>query len=160
MKGFIALVALASFIPSSLAFSPSPTTTTAITKTTRYRPAPLLFASNKEETPQSNKKKGGGLDESVRTKLVSESIAPWRSLRLFLYGAMGSGALIGGLVTLSGAAAVLSGAKEGDINTEVRTCACCVAVVAPFTTRERFCCVWQVFLTFVFQTRTGSVSRH
>lgn len=69
-----------------------------------------LFAEDKRKT---------GLDESVRTRLLSESIAPWRSLRLFLYGSFASGALLGGLITLSGAAAVISGAKEGDMNTEV-----------------------------------------
>lgn len=68
---------------------------------------------------ESNKKKGG-LDESVRTKLVSESIAPWRTLRLFFYFSLGSGALVGGLITLTGFAALVSGAKEGDVNTEVR----------------------------------------
>ena len=70
---------------------------------------------------ESSNKKKGGLDESVRTKLVSESIAPWRTLRLFLYFSLGSGALVGGLITLTGFAAVVSGAKEGNINTEVRT---------------------------------------
>jgi Low psii accumulation1 / Rep27 len=69
---------------------------------------------------ESSNKKKGGLDESVRTKLVSESIAPWRTLRLFLYFSLGSGALVGGLITLTGFAAVVSGAKEGNINTEVR----------------------------------------
>jgi Low psii accumulation1 / Rep27 len=77
-----------------------------------------LHATSNE---QKKKKKNGGLDESVRTKLVSESIAPWRTLRLFLYFSLGSGALVGGLITLTGLAAVLSGAKEGDVNTEV----CC-----------------------------------
>lgn len=44
------------------------------------------------------KKKKGGLDEGMRNKLVSESIAPWRTIRLFLYGSLGSGAFIGGLI--------------------------------------------------------------
>lgn len=70
---------------------------------------------------ESSNKKKGGLDESVRTKLVSESIAPWRTLRLFLYFSLGSGAFVGGLITLTGLAAVVSGAKEGNVNTEVRT---------------------------------------
>ena len=70
---------------------------------------------------ESSNKKKGGLDESVRTKLVSESIAPWRTLRLFFYFSLGSGALVGGLITLTGFAAVISGTKEGNINTEVRT---------------------------------------
>lgn len=62
---------------------------------------------------------GKNIEGNVKTKLLSESIAPWRGLRLFLYVAFASGALIGGLVTLSGTAALLSGAKEGDVNTEL-----------------------------------------
>ena len=58
---------------------------------------------------ENNNKKKSGLDGNVRTKLLSESIAPWRSLRLFLYISFASGALIGGLITLSGTAALLSG---------------------------------------------------
>jgi Low psii accumulation1 / Rep27 len=112
-------LASAFVVPSpSLAAAPTSlsrrrvTTTTTVTTPNNIV---VLFAADK------NKKKKGGLDESVRTKLVSESIAPWRTLRLFLYGAAGSGAFIGGLVTLTGTAAILSGAKEGDLNTEVRT---------------------------------------
>ena len=56
----------------------------------------------------------------MRSKLLSESIAPWRTVRLFLYVAAGSGALLGGLITLSGVAAALSGARtDVDLNTEV-----------------------------------------
>lgn len=68
--------------------------------------------------------KKGRLEESVRNKLVTESIAPWRTLRLFLYFSLGSGALVGGLITLTGTAALLSGAREGDVNTEVRSLFC------------------------------------
>lgn len=63
------------------------------------------------------KKKVGGLDETVRNKLVAESIAPWRTLRIFLYFAAGSGALIGGLITLTGAIAAM-GNPDVDMNTE------------------------------------------
>jgi hypothetical protein len=65
------------------------------------------------------KKKGkDGLDETMRTKLLTESIAPWRTLRLFFYGALGSGAFIGGL--LSGSAAIAGSASpEFNLNTEV-----------------------------------------
>lgn len=83
---------------------------------------PSLRTVSKRATPlyaENETKKKAGIDEKVRTKLLSESIAPWRSLRLFLYGSLGTGALVGGLITLSGTAAVLSGAKEGDMNTEV-----------------------------------------
>jgi hypothetical protein len=39
------------------------------------------------------------------------SIAPWRTVRLFFYGTLGAGALIGGLITLAGTAAALQGAR-------------------------------------------------
>lgn len=66
----------------------------------------------------SEPKKKGGLDAGMRSKLVSESIAPWRTLRLFLYGALGSGAFIGGLINISGAVAK-SNSPDFDLNTEV-----------------------------------------
>jgi hypothetical protein len=82
-----------------------------------------LCLSTSDDKNKNTNNKSSGLNESVRTKLVSESIAPWRTLRLFLYFSLGSGAFIGGLITLSGFLAILSGAKEGSINTEV--CRCC-----------------------------------
>ena len=69
---------------------------------------------------KDNKKKGP-FDEGLRTKLVSESIAPWRSLRLFLYGSAASGAAVGGFITLTGTLAAISGARtDVDLNVEVR----------------------------------------
>ena len=66
------------------------------------------------------RRKAAGLDPEMRSKLLSESIAPWRTVRLFLYVAAGSGAFLGGLITLSGVAAALSGARtDVDLNTEV-----------------------------------------
>ena len=68
----------------------------------------------------SNNPKKSGLEEGVKNKLVKESIAPWRSLRLFFYFALGSGAMIGGLITLSGTLAAMSGARPDlDLNTQV-----------------------------------------
>ena len=63
--------------------------------------------------------KKGGLETGLRSKLVSESIAPWRTLRLFAYGALGSGAFIGGLINISGAVAN-SKSPDFNLNTEVR----------------------------------------
>jgi hypothetical protein len=63
-------------------------------------------------------KKKVGLDGKMRSKLLSETIAPWRSLRLFLYGSLGSGAFIGGLINGSGAIAA-SASPEFNLNTEV-----------------------------------------
>lgn len=66
----------------------------------------------------SEPKKKGGLEAGVRSKLISESIAPWRTIRLFLYGALGSGAFIGGLINISGAVAG-SNSPNFNLNTEV-----------------------------------------
>jgi Low psii accumulation1 / Rep27 len=68
------------------------------------------------ENPKN--KSGGGLEEGMRNKLVAESIAPWRTIRLFLYGALGSGAFVGGLINLSGAVAA-SNSPEFNLETEV-----------------------------------------
>ena len=76
----------------------------------------------KEENENKNKKKDG-LDETMRNKLVTESIAPWRTLRLFLYGSAGSGAFIGGLINGSGAIAA-SASPNFNIQTEV--CMYCI----------------------------------
>jgi Low psii accumulation1 / Rep27 len=65
-------------------------------------------------------KNKGGLESGMRGKLVTESIAPWRTLRLFLYGSLGSGAFIGGLINTSGAIAG-SNRPEFNLNTEVGT---------------------------------------
>ena len=71
------------------------------------------------------KKKVGGLDENVRNKLVSESIAPWRTLRLFFYFSLGSGALIGGFIALTGTLAAISNgqadAEDFDMNAQVNS---------------------------------------
>jgi hypothetical protein len=83
-----------------------------------------IYSSNGDDdaAPTSRRRrKAAGLDPEMRSKLLSESIAPWRTVRLFLYVAAGSGALLGGLITLSAVAAALSGARtDVDLNTEVR----------------------------------------
>ena len=68
---------------------------------------------------ESKKPKKGGLDEGLRNKLLTESIAPWRTIRLFLYGSLGSGAFVGGLINISGAVAG-SASPDFNLNTEVR----------------------------------------
>jgi len=72
-----------------------------------------LWAS--DEKKKSNK---GGFDEGMRTKLVAESIAPWRTLRLFFYSALGAGAFIGGLINGSGAIAA-SASPDFDLKIEL-----------------------------------------
>jgi hypothetical protein len=58
------------------------------------------------------------LDSNVRSRLLSESIAPWRTLRLFLYTALGSGAALGGFITLSGLAAAIAKHSTDDLSAE------------------------------------------
>jgi hypothetical protein len=91
--------------------------------------APMALRNNNSVKPISSAsslvvlretEKKGGLDGTVRNKLLSESIAPWRTLRLFFYGALGSGAFIGGLINTSGAVAG-SNSPDFNLNTEVST---------------------------------------
>jgi hypothetical protein len=95
---------------------------------TRSRLAFLEAAASDRKSRNKNKSnnsppsiKSTKLDENVKNRLVKETIAPWRPLRLFLYFALGSGALLGGFITLTGTLAALSGARtDVDLNTEVR----------------------------------------
>jgi len=76
----------------------------------------LYMASDSDE---SSPKKTGKIDTSTRSRLLSESIAPWRTLRIFLYISLGSGAFLGGFISATGLAAALSGAKpDVDLNAE------------------------------------------
>ena len=77
-------------------------------------PSSLLVLSN----DKGNKSGDGDGDMRNRRSLVTESIAPFRGLRLFLYGSLGSGAFIGGLINGSGAIAN-SNNPEFNLNTEV-----------------------------------------
>ena len=71
------------------------------------------------ETDKAKKKSATGIDRNVSNKLLAETIAPFRGLRLFFYAAFASGAFVGGLITASGVAAALSGVRSDvDLNTE------------------------------------------
>jgi Low psii accumulation1 / Rep27 len=66
-------------------------------------------------------KKKDGLDSKVRTKLLAESIAPWRTVRLYFYGGFGISAFVGGLITLSAVVAAMGGSRpDVDLNEQVR----------------------------------------
>ena len=66
-------------------------------------PSPLSRASGVQKPTllcaEKKKKNVVKLDEAVKAKLLAESIAPWRTVRLFLYGSFGSGAFVGGFLT-------------------------------------------------------------
>jgi hypothetical protein len=99
------LLALLAFVAANAFTPPCVKQTPAISKRS-------LAVANSE------KKKKGAFDETLRNKLLTESIAPWRTLRLFLYGSLGSGAFVGGLINTSGAIAG-SNSPDFNLNTEV-----------------------------------------
>lgn len=111
--------------------------------------SPLVLHSTSEDEPTESKK--GGLEAGVKNKLLAETIAPWRSVRLFLYGALGSGAFVGGMITLTGVAAALSGARSDlDLGVEVSRCCglgvdvlilCSSTKLAPYSTK-----IWRLTL--------------
>jgi hypothetical protein len=80
-----------------------------------------LILSSSDSDTDNDAKKNKALEGDVRNRLLTESIAPWRSVRLFLYFSLGSGAALGGFLTATGLAAALSHGSEVDINTEVCT---------------------------------------
>lgn len=124
---FTSVLLLATLPAVVSAFQLSPATTSLSRRLEGISPPssaePINYPKRSTVILQSTKekqKKKGGFDEGLRTKLVSESIAPWRNLRLFLYGALGSGAAVGGFITLAGTLAALTGARtDVDLNTEV-----------------------------------------
>lgn len=123
------------FAPARVATSVSTTPAAGIFgRKDDARLASVLFGREDDTIDQvASSKKKTGLDEGVRSKLVTESIAPWRTLRLFAYFSAGSGALVGGLITLSGVAAALSGARtDVDLNTEALNLAIDFGAVAAF----------------------------
>mmetsp|Transcript_704 Transcript_704/g.1484 ORF Transcript_704/g.1484 Transcript_704/m.1484 type:complete len:353 (+) Transcript_704:89-1147(+) len=69
----------------------------------------------------------------VSNKLLEETVAPFRGLRLFLYASFASGAFVGGLITLSGVAAAMNGLRDDvDLNTEYINLAIDFGAVALF----------------------------
>jgi hypothetical protein len=132
------MTCLAGLVAALSAFAPSllPPSTTTRRPSGVDSQTTVLFAKTEKTTPKKP------FDEGLRSKLVSEAIAPWRTVRLFFYGSLGSGALIGGLITLAGTAAALTGARDDlDLNTQVCyvLCAC-----VPFVRVRRMneCLVW------------------
>eukprot|EP00804_Cyclotella_cryptica_P028110 CCRYP_016160-RA/>CCRYP_016160-RA protein AED:0.39 eAED:0.39 QI:94/1/1/1/1/1/2/291/360 len=81
----------------------------------------------------AEKKSDSGLAPGVSKNLLTETIAPFRGLRLFLYAAFASGAFVGGLITASGVAAALSGVRSDvDLNAEYINLAIDFGAVALF----------------------------
>eukprot|EP00527_Entomoneis_sp_CCMP2396_P001957 CAMPEP_0198139124 /NCGR_PEP_ID=MMETSP1443-20131203/2457_1 /TAXON_ID=186043 /ORGANISM="Entomoneis sp., Strain CCMP2396" /LENGTH=329 /DNA_ID=CAMNT_0043801153 /DNA_START=128 /DNA_END=1117 /DNA_ORIENTATION=- len=123
------------------AFAPLATTSTTTQRQTsstfRVNDSLLVGARRQEGSSlsmsESEKKKKSGLDEKMRNKLLTESIAPWRTVRLFFYFSLGLGAFIGGMITLAGTIAAITQARpDVDLNTEYVNLAIDFGAVAVF----------------------------
>lgn len=101
---------------------------------------PLIMSSSREDDILNEAADTKGkVDSETRTKLLEESIAPFRGLRLFFYAALGSGAAIGGFITLTGVLAALSGARNDvDLNTEYINLAIDFGAVLVFALLAKF----------------------
>lgn len=133
------------------AFAPGQITTSLPSTKSLLQPSSLYLSKTSTSTTQlwmssdddngSNKKKKlkSGMDEEMTSRLVKETIAPWRGLRLFLYFSAGSGAALGGFITLTGTLAALSGARtDVDLNTEFLNLAIDFGAVAVFALLAKF----------------------
>lgn len=95
--------------------------------------------SREDKVLNDASKSKGRVDPETRKKLLAESIAPWRTIRLFFYASLGSGAALGGFITLTGVLAALSGARNDvDLNTEYINLAIDFGAVAAFVLFAKF----------------------
>jgi hypothetical protein len=68
--------------------------------------------SSSSSVQGQQKQSNGSSSTVVSNKLLAETIAPFRGLRLFFYGAFASGAFAGGLITLSGILAAMNSVRS------------------------------------------------
>lgn len=86
-----------------------------------------------EKTIEQAANTRGRVDPNTRKRLLAESIAPWRTFRLFMYSSLGAGALVGGFICLTGVLAAKAGARQDlDLNTEYLNLAIDFGAVAFF----------------------------
>lgn len=132
------------FIPQHAIKTPS--NTKAFSNIQSQYVSQLLMSSNggnnesrEERVLNDAAKSKGNVDAETRKKLLAESIAPWRTIRLFFYGSLGSGAALGGFITLTGVLAALSGARDDvDLNTEYLNLAIDFGAVIAFGVFAKF----------------------
>ena len=114
---FLAMIVVRGFTPSSSSFSLR-RYNGLIASSSSSLTVNALEKSNDDESSSSvrgQKQPSGGT--VVSNKLLAETIAPFRGLRLFFYGAFASGAFAGGLITLSGVLAAMNGVRSDiDLN--------------------------------------------
>lgn len=120
------LLLLSTGIASAFTFHPRTTSISLPTQSYNINSSrstkTIVSALNEDKTISDaavTKKGNKRLDSETRKKLIAESIAPWRTLRLFLYFSLGSGAAVGGFINLTGLLAAMNNGKEFDMNTEL-----------------------------------------
>ncbi|KAL7495564.1 hypothetical protein ACHAWT_003955 [Skeletonema menzelii] len=127
---------LASFLGTAAAFAP-PTISHHMSKSVQTQQRQKILTTT--QLYETKQKKSGGIDRNVSNKLLAETIAPFRGLRLFLYAAFASGAFVGGLITASGVAAALSGVRtDVDLNAEYLNLGIDFGAVALFGVLAKF----------------------
>jgi len=108
-------------------------TTPSTTSSSNHNLPRTTTTTSTSLSAEKETKQKGGIDREVQSRLLAESIAPWRTLRLFLYFSLGSGAALGGFITAAGVAAALSGARtDVDLNAEYINLAIDFVAVAAF----------------------------
>lgn len=118
------------FAPASIRVSPTQSNNAPITHTPFQQ---SLTTATRHSMALQAEKKSNKVDPNLKNKLLAETIAPWRGLRLFLYASFASGAFVGGLITASGLAAALSGARtDVDVNADYLNLAIDFGAVALF----------------------------
>jgi hypothetical protein len=104
--------------------------------------AALPLEGDGDANPLEGKSGSGvsGAPPNVSNKLLAETIAPFRGLRLFFYAAFASGAFVGGLITLSGVIAASNGLRPDivDIGAEYVNLAVDFGAVALFGALAKF----------------------
>lgn len=114
---FFAVIAVHGFTPSSSSFSLRRYNGLVASSSSSSLIVNALEKSNDESSSSVRGQKQPSGGTAVSNKLLAETIAPFRGLRLFFYGAFASGAFAGGLITLSGVLAALNGVQSDiDLN--------------------------------------------
>lgn len=93
------LLLLSPSLTDSFVFRASPSLHCHPPKPILHGKGPFSSADELKQSLNSPSSTSPDLDNQLKTKLFAETIAPWRSLRLFLYASLGAGAFISTLLT-------------------------------------------------------------
>ena len=113
---------------------------TTTTSTTTSMAALPREEGDTDAGPEERGMGGAGGGSAVSNKLLAETIAPFRGLRLFFYAAFASGAFVGGLITLSGVFAASNGLRPDivDLDAEYVNLAIDFGAVTAFGVLAKF----------------------